>query len=78
MTGCVVVAVRVALVGCRDTTSSGWPIHRRARPAHGVHDARRPPAIAVLVAIALYAVLPEPLIGPRFLIPAWNWRCWSR
>jgi len=46
--------------------------------ARSSHDARRgkrgeariPPAIAVLVAIALYAVLPEPLvIGPRFLIP---------
>jgi hypothetical protein len=33
-------------------------------------EARIPPAVAVLVAIALYAVLPEPLlIGPRFLIP---------
>ena len=50
-----------------------------ARAAHAVHDARRgkrgearvPPAVAVLVAIALYAVLPEPLlVGPRFLIPA--------
>src|SRR6476469_11238153 len=47
--------------------------------AHAKHDSRRgkrgeariPPALAVLVAIALYAVLPEPLvIGPRFLIPA--------
>src|SRR6478609_1600258 len=46
--------------------------------AHARHDARRgkrgeariPPAVAVLVAVALYAVLPEPLlIGPRFLIP---------
>ena len=50
-----------------------------ARAAHAVHDARRgkrgearvPPAVAVLVAVALYAVLPEPLlVGPRFLIPA--------
>lgn len=49
-----------------------------ARAAHAVHDARRgkrgesrvPPAIAVLVAAALYGVLPEPLlVGPRFLIP---------
>jgi hypothetical protein len=33
-------------------------------------EARLPPATAVFVAIALYAVLPEPLlIGPRFLIP---------
>ncbi len=47
--------------------------------ARSAHDARRgkrgeariPPAAAVLVAIALYAVLPESLIlGPRFLIPA--------
>src|SRR6476646_8332271 len=47
--------------------------------AHALHDLRRgkrgeariPPAVAVLVAIALYAVLPEPLlVGPRFLIPA--------
>jgi hypothetical protein len=46
--------------------------------ARSAHDARRgkrgearvPPAVAVLVAIALYAVLPETLIlGPRFLIP---------
>lgn len=46
--------------------------------AHAGHDTRRgkrgearvPPAVAVLLAIALYAVLPEPLlIGPRFLIP---------
>ena len=30
-----------------------------------------PPAVAVLVAVALYAALPEPLVlGPRFLIPA--------
>ena len=50
-----------------------------AHQAHARHDSRRgkrgegriPPAIAVLVAITLYAVLPEPLvIGPRFLIPA--------
>jgi hypothetical protein len=49
-----------------------------ARAAHAILDARRgkrgearlPPAVAVLVAIALYAVLPEPLlVGPRFLIP---------
>ena len=34
-------------------------------------EARLPPAIAVLAAIALYALLPAPLIiGPRFLIPA--------
>ena len=46
--------------------------------ARSAHDARRgkrgeariPPAAAVLVAIALYAVLPETLVlGPRFLIP---------
>jgi hypothetical protein len=46
--------------------------------ARNAHDARRgkrgeariPPAAAVLVAIALYAVLPETLVlGPRFLIP---------
>jgi hypothetical protein len=50
----------------------------QARFAHAVHDARRgkrgearlPPTIAVLVAVALYAVLPEPLlVGPRLLIP---------
>ena len=50
-----------------------------ARAAHALHAARRgkrgearvPPAVAVLVAVALYAVLPEPLlVGPRFLIPA--------
>jgi hypothetical protein len=43
--------------------------HNARRGKRG--EARIPPAIAVLVAIALYAVLPEPLvIGPRFLIPA--------
>jgi len=50
----------------------------QARFAHAVHDARRgkrgeariPPTIAVLVAVARYAVLPEPLlVGPRLLIP---------
>jgi hypothetical protein len=49
-----------------------------ARAAHATHDARRgkrgearlPPAVGVLVAIALYALLPDPLlVGPRFLIP---------
>jgi hypothetical protein len=49
-----------------------------ASAAHAVHDARRgkrgesrlPPAVAVLVAIVLYAGLPEPLlVGPRFLLP---------
>ncbi len=47
-------------------------------PAHGGHGHRRfgsgenrlPPAAAVLVAIALYALLPQRLlIGPRFLLP---------
>ncbi len=39
------------------------------RTRHG--EARLPPALAVLVAIALYALLPESLVlGPRFLIPA--------
>jgi hypothetical protein len=58
-----------------------------ARAAHAVHDARRGkrgearilPAVAVLVAVALYAVLPEPLlVGPRFLIPALELACWWR
>ena len=49
-----------------------------ARAAHKLRDARRgkrgearlPPAVAVLVAVALYAALPETLVlGPRFLIP---------
>jgi hypothetical protein len=48
-------------------------------PAYAGHESRRgkkgearlPPAIAVIVAIALYALLPESLlIGPRFLIPS--------
>src|ERR1700712_453400 len=47
-------------------------------PAYAGHDARRgkkgearlPPAIAVIVAIALYALLPQSLlVGPRLLIP---------
>src|SRR6195952_1956331 len=47
-------------------------------PAYAGHDARRgkkgearlPPAIAVIVAIALYALLPQSLLlGPRLLIP---------
>jgi hypothetical protein len=34
-------------------------------------EARLPAAVAVLAAIALYALLPEPLlVGPRFIIPA--------
>ena len=49
-----------------------------ARAAHKLRDARRgkrgearlPPAVAVLVAVALYAALPETLVlGPRLLIP---------
>jgi hypothetical protein len=37
---------------------------------NGVRPGSRP-AVALLVAIALYAVLNEPLpVGPRFLIPA--------
>ena len=48
-------------------------------PAYAGHDARRgkkgearlPPALAVIVAIALYALLPQSLlVGPRLLIPA--------
>jgi len=51
---------------------------RPARAEHALHPARRgkrgevrlAPAAAVLVAIVLYAVLPESLLlGPRFLIP---------
>jgi hypothetical protein len=47
-------------------------------PARGAHNPRRgkhgeariPPALAVLVAAALYGLLPEPLVlGPRLLIP---------
>src|SRR5437899_3314992 len=47
-------------------------------PAYAGHAARRgkngearlPPAIAVIVAIALYALLPQSLlVGPRLLIP---------
>lgn len=47
----------------------------KARDAHDARrgkrgEARIPPAVAVLTAIALYAVLPESLVlGPRFLIP---------
>ncbi len=45
--------------------------HARLNARRGKRgEARIPPAVAVLVAIALYVVLPEPLlIGPRFLIP---------
>ena len=52
---------------------------RSARAEHALHPVRRgkrgemrlAPAVAVLVAIVLYAVLPESLLlGPRFLIPA--------
>lgn len=48
-------------------------------PAHSAGESRRgggsearlPPTVAVLVALALYALLPDPLqIGPRFVIPA--------
>lgn len=60
---------------------------RSARAEHALHPARRgkrgevrlAPAAAVLVAIVLYAVLPESLLlGPRFLIRAWSSRCWWR
>jgi len=61
---------------CPDTTSRDWPIHRRPGPrtrftmrAQG--SAGRPGSrrrLRVLVAIALYAVLPEPLLV-GFLIP---------
>lgn len=44
------------------------PVDRPKRAHRG--ENRIPPAAAVLVAIVLYAVLPEPLLlGPRFLIP---------
>jgi hypothetical protein len=61
---------------CPDTTRRDWPIHRRPGPrtrftmrAQG--SAGRPGSrrrLRVLVAIALYAVLPEPLLV-GFLIP---------
>ncbi|QKE83388.1 hypothetical protein [Arthrobacter sp. NEB 688] len=41
--------------------------HRRS----GEGEHRLPPALAVLVAIVTYALLPQPLlVGPRFVIPA--------
>ena len=48
------------------------PANQAGQPRRGQSgEARLPPAIAVLIAIALYALLPAPLIiGPRFLIPA--------
>ena len=48
------------------------PADRAGNPRRGENgEARLPPAIAVVVAIALYSLLPAPLIiGPRFLIPA--------
>jgi len=61
-----------------DMTSGGLGDPPPARAAHKLRDARRgkrgearlPPAVAVLVAVALYAALPETLVlGPRFLIP---------
>ena len=63
--------VRTGRTGNRRSTTSG-PRPRSHDTRRGKRgEARVPPAVAVLVAIALYAVLPEPLlIGPRFLIPA--------
>src|SRR4051812_20780415 len=54
--------------GLADPPAAHAPHHAR-RGKRG--EARIPPAIAVLVAIAFYAVLPQSLVlGPRFLIPA--------
>src|SRR6478752_443497 len=80
-TGCVGERSRVVGGGCEMSghDEQGLADPPPARAAHAIHDARRgkrgeargPPAVAVLVAVALYAVLPEPLlVGPRFLIPA--------
>jgi hypothetical protein len=58
------------------TSKSGHP--DRLSPAHAAGEPRRgkggenllPPAAAVIVAAALYTLLPDPLfLGPRFLIP---------
>jgi hypothetical protein len=45
--------------------------HPPGEPRRGSRgEARLPPTVAVLVAITLYTLLPDPLqIGPRFLIP---------
>ena len=60
---------------CARTTTEGIA---DPPPAYAGHDSRRgkkgearlPPAIAVIVAIALYALLPQSLlVGPRLLIP---------
>ncbi len=46
----------------------GYPGHRGRRGGAG--EARLPPTVAVLVAVALYASLPNQLlVGPRFVIP---------
>ncbi|GAA1828856.1 hypothetical protein GCM10009836_03320 [Pseudonocardia ailaonensis] len=47
------------------------PAHAAGEPRRGGgSEARLPPTVAVLVAIALYALLPDPLqLGPRFGIP---------
>ena len=52
----------------RGGAEPGDSTRRSRRDGEGEH--RWPPAVAVLVAIALYAVLPESLlVGPRFLVP---------
>lgn len=46
----------------------GYPGHRGRH--RGTGEARLPPTAAVLVAVALYASLPNQLlVGPRFVIP---------
>jgi hypothetical protein len=57
----------VSDTGKRAARSHGRPTSRRDR--QGEH--RLPPAIAIVVAVVLYALLPEQLLlGPRLLIPS--------
>jgi hypothetical protein len=53
-------------------TDDRSPAHAAFEPRRGSRgEARLPPTAAVVVAITLYALLPDPLqIGPRYLIPA--------
>src|SRR4051795_6282043 len=58
-------------VGVRKDPAVRSPAHAAGEPRRGSSgEARLPPTAAVLVAVVLYALLPDPLqIGPRYLIP---------
>jgi hypothetical protein len=58
-------------VGVRKEPAVRSPAHPPGEPRRGSRgESRLPPTAAVLVAMVLYSLLPDPLqLGPRFLIP---------